>query len=52
MSDCPVTGGTHVFLPDTTVTDNTGRVTEYSSCACGAKQTITTGPTRKASNGS
>jgi hypothetical protein len=40
MSDCPVTGGQHVFVPVDTSTDE-GRVTEVSRCGCGATQTIT-----------
>lgn len=46
MSDCPVTGGQHAFLPTETSTDAEGRVTEVSRCACGATQTIT-GPATK-----
>ena len=47
MSDCSVTGGTHVFVPvDTSTDDAEGRVTEVSRCGCGATQTIT-GPARK-----
>jgi len=41
MSDCSVTGGTHVFVPVETSTDAEGRVTEVSRCGCGASQTIT-----------
>lgn len=41
MSDCPATGGTHTFVLDKIETDGEGRRTEYSTCQCGAQQTIT-----------
>lgn len=41
MSDCPATGGTHAFVLISITTDTEGRKTSYSTCQCGAEQTIT-----------
>lgn len=41
MTDCPMSGGTHVFVIVRVETDAAGRQTTYYECRCTATQTIT-----------